>query len=791
MKRTKLVGSKISVAVVMVVVMLLWHCSLYAETIDLATIEGDSLTVTALSSDTDYTNSSSTSKTLSLSLSSATSYSGTISGKIKLSVTMGAKATTLTLGGENTFTEGIEVMAGTLRVTRPEALGVGTVTLANNTKSVLMFGGSMTVSNPIVLNNYTRADYAATLIAESNCQVVLSGLVTSYQSWVESATGAVISFAGGINIASSELFCRHSGVISFAQTPITIPNGKTLKVSGNRALSTDRRVSVDVAGNDVSQINISDRGCLRIGVDGAFSNKPNLNMPLDGKEYERNGGCVDLHGHSADFGNISFEHGAKQSSFLVYNTSSDAAAFSFEQTSDETAAFVETSGPLDFVKRGTASFTITNGTFAVSGCVDVEAGTLRFTGVDGSRLAETVKVKGGATLDLGGHTVSCGTFLNMGGVVTNGTLAAATNLVFAAAGATTTISDDDLAVYYPLDRADRLCVDQSFHGNSDLLVQGSPECVASAKFGKSLKLNGSSALTNSVFPATLPTGNQAWSTCIFVKHQNYVSGNYHPIGWGAASGKNANFLSLTGHSRFQHIDFGDTALVGNLASGNFADGWHSVVLTYNPADNVRSMYFDGSLVASGEVLREGSAWPPNVTAKDFSIGGRHGNNNERNWEGWLDEAAVFRRTLTAEEVAAYHAHGTAGVVANPLGEAAYDGLVSEDGGVLRIAHAVTTPMLSGPGTVETWGMTVTERISGCPSVVGDVTLASGVEIAVSSLSDKEGVPLLRVSGGDLVCNGELKIVENGRTLDPASYRVYVSDGVLYGRRRPGFIIIFR
>ena len=211
MKRTKLVGSKISVAVVMVVVMLLWHCSLYAETIDLATIEGDSLTVTALSSDTDYTNSSSTSKTLSLSLSSATSYSGTISGKIKLSVTMmGAKETTLTLGGENTFTEGIEVGAGTLRVTRPEALGVGTVTLANNTKSVLKFGGSMTVSNPIVLNNYTKAEYAATLIAESNCQVVLSGLVTSYQSWVESATGAVISFAGGINIASSELFCRHS-----------------------------------------------------------------------------------------------------------------------------------------------------------------------------------------------------------------------------------------------------------------------------------------------------------------------------------------------------------------------------------------------------------------------------------------------------------------------------------------------------------------------------------------------------------------------------------------------------
>lgn len=764
-----------------------------ADTIDLASVEGDTLEVTTLANGTDYTNSSGSTKTLALNLSGDATYSGTISGKIKLEVSNSDTTKTLTLGGENTFTDGVEVKSGTLNVGRPEALGTGTVTLAN-AKSYLKFSASMTVPNAIVLNQYSSAGYQPTLIVGANCQVVLSGLVTSNSSWVRTlssnstAAPASLSFAGGIDVASTELYCQpNAGTIFFVQTPFDIASPKVLKVVGVEAFYLDRHVAIDVAGNNVSKISFANRGCLKLGVEQSFSNKPDLYMPHDSRRAGLNGGGVDLNGHSQDFGTVSFQHGAAQNSFLVCNSAGTPATFSFEQSANETSACVETSGALDFVKKGTASFTITNTTFSVSGRVDVAAGALKFTGVDGVRLAESISVRKGATLDLGGNVVSCGTFLNMGGTVTNGTLSAETNIVMVSAGDTLSLSDGDLAVYYPLDRTDRLCVDQSFHGNADLLVRGSVECVADAKFGKALSLDGSSALTNSVFPATLPTGATAWSTCIHLKLRSYASGKYHPIGWGKCSFSQANFLQLTSAAKFDHIIWSDTALTGSLASGNFADGWHSLVLTYSPAGNVRSMYFDGTRVASGEVKKDSASHTPNVAAQDFSLGGQH--NNEKDWNGWLDEAAVFRRTLTADEVAEYHANGVAGLVAEPFDGISYDAFAVEDGATLRIAQRVTIPKLAGPGTVETWGLTVTEAVSGCPSVIGDVTLAADTEVQVDALSATEDVPLLRVTGGELTDNGA-KLVVNG-VCDPAKYRLFARDGVLYGRRRKGFVIIFK
>ena len=761
--------------------------SAVAETVDLAEIEGDTLEVATLSNGIDYTNSSGSTKTLALNLSGDVTYSGTISGRIKVEATMESKDKTLTLTGANSFTGGLEIKTGTLRVTTPGSLGVGAITLATSSKSVLKFGGSMTVSNPIFLNDYSSADYAATLIVGSSCQVVLSGLVTSNRSWIQPYSDATLSLAGGIDIASYQLFCQPEGVVSFAQTPIVVPDKKLLKVSGTQSFSVDRRVSIDVSGNSVSQIEFLNRGCLRIGVDEVFSNKPKLNIPHDNRGYGRNGGGVDLYGHNTDFGNVSFVHGVVQNSFLVCNTATTTAAFSFEQTSDETAAFIETQGPLDFVKRGAALFTVTNATFAVSGRIEVEAGTLKFTGVDGVRLAETICVRQGAILDLGGHNVSCGRFLNMGGVVQNGTLAAATNVVSAPAGTTLSFSDGDLAVYYPFDNADRLCVDQSFHGNADLLLRGSPECVVDAKFGMALSLDGSSALTNSVFPATLPTGNHAWSTCIFLRYGSFSSGKYHPIGWGGCNPAKANFLQLVANNSFEHIIWSDTALRGTLSSGNFGDGWHSVVVTCSTSSGyVRSIYFDGVLVASGQINRDGNPRTPAVSAEDFAIGGRH--NNERDWDGWLDEAAVFRRALTAAEVADYHAGGVSAIAAKLFDQ--LDGIVSQKGATLRIAQSVTTATLSGPGIVETWGLSVRESVSDCPTVIGDLTLSEGVEVVASSLPDSDALPLLRVIGGELECKGELKLVVDG-VYDPDRYRVFVKDGVVYGRRSKGLCVIVR
>ena len=53
------------------------------------------------------------------------------------------------------------------------------------------------------------------------------------------------------------------------------------------------------------------------------------------------------------------------------------------------------------------------------------------------------------------------------------------------------------------------------------------------------------------------------------------------------------------------------------------------------------MYLNGQLEIEGKA--------PAVTIEELMLGGR--SDNDSNWEGRLDEAAVFNRALTAEEIA--------------------------------------------------------------------------------------------------------------------------------------------
>ena len=63
-------------------------------------------------------------------------------------------------------------------------------------------------------------------------------------------------------------------------------------------------------------------------------------------------------------------------------------------------------------------------------------------------------------------------------------------------------------------------------------------------------------------------------------------------------------------------------------------------------------------------------------------------------------------------------------------------------------------------------------------------------MVASSLPDSDALPLLRVIGGELECKGELKLVVDG-VYDPDRYRVFVKDGVVYGRRSKGLCVIVR
>jgi hypothetical protein len=69
--------------------------------------------------------------------------------------------------------------------------------------------------------------------------------------------------------------------------------------------------------------------------------------------------------------------------------------------------------------------------------------------------------------------------------------------------------------------------------------------------------------------------------------------------------------------------------------------WHHAVLV-RAGENVK-VYLDGQLQIEAKALAL-------LPVETLHLGGR--NDNESNWEGRLDETAVFDRTLTADEVKA-------------------------------------------------------------------------------------------------------------------------------------------
>lgn len=703
-----------------------------------------------------------------------------ISGAYKLTKQGDGK---LNLYAKSTFSGGLDIAAGDLVLFDADAAGTGPVAQKAGT-SRLYLGTSMTFTNAISLAAYGNCNFRATLIAKTGADVSLTGPLTYNSSWIstESAT-SVLRLKGPVT-GSTELFVNPGGgLVIFEDRPVDM-TGATLVLAGGG------KTRFAVAGNTVPAISFKEKGTLQLGVAGAFATEPSLSLPYDKRGTNRNGGTVDLNGFDGGFGNLSVSSGDLQQPLSVVNTAGESATFTVNQKSAVcTIANIETSGPVSFAKKGSYDLAITNATFAVQEKLSVMEGALKLIPANDAKIAKTVALTSGATLDLGGRTACCDTFQMLGGTVVNGTLTAEKRGVFVESG-TVTVSDANLAVYYPLDNAATLGRDLSGFANADLIATGTPVCTNDAKFGRAMFLNGTSALVNDVFPASLPTGSASWSTCIFLKHRNFVGGKYHPIGWGACSASQANFLQMVSATAFDHIIWSDTVLRGTLPSGNFADGWHSLVLTYDKESNTRTMYFDGVSVASGKVNRDGASRTPSVKAQDFSIGGQH--NNEKNWEGWLDEAAVYRRALSAEEVASYHAKGVAGLN-KPIPTGKIDTIEVASGATARICQTIEVSDVTGPGTVFTWGMTATDTISGCPKFVGDVALAADVTVDVTTVpgvGKENAVKLFEVADGVLNAPVEPTVTVNG-TPFAGELRFVFKDGAYWAYQRSGLMLIFR
>jgi fibronectin type 3 domain-containing protein len=222
-----------------------------------------------------------------------------------------------------------------------------------------------------------------------------------------------------------------------------------------------------------------------------------------------------------------------------------------------------------------------------------------------------------------------------------------------------------IVAYYPFDGS---ATDDSGNANHLQGTAGTPQYSGSGKFGGSLYLDGNTTLgtVSGLFPTGVPTSNQAYTVALYTKADFGGSGNGGWIGYGTANTVDlANNFRLNGFGGIRNYWYAND-LDATLPSGNFQDGWHSVVGTWDGTN--RTVYIDGVARATDQPTGL------NVGKDSFAIGRTL---NDANFRGWLDELLIANRAFTVEEVAAYHLNGGPGgqapVPSTPTGLVAVPG----------------------------------------------------------------------------------------------------------------------
>ena len=248
----------------------------------------------------------------------------------------------------------------------------------------------------------------------------------------------------------------------------------------------------------------------------------------------------------------------------------------------------------------------------------------------------------------------------------------------------------------------------------------------------------------------IPAGNSAYTIAVRLTLDE-AGGRDGISSWGYNSRLQKNGLRFYNASENLSSTFGlmsyqwgaDTpaSLDGVAASlpGTPADGWHTVVVTYDPATSTKDFYLDGSLVASTTLS---SAL--NVVADRFTIGRSEGNGYDY-YRGYIDDYRVLDCAVTAEQARA--------LVAEVPTAAKAAALAVNDGATLSVptGRAFSTGTLASDGPVSVAGrLNVTageSEISGALTGAGVVATSFGADLSISG--EKAFAGTVKVENGAL------------------------------------------
>ena len=374
-------------------------------------------------------------------------YTGEISGTGPLRKTGAGTLVLNPSGGPNTFTAGVQISQGYVRVNKEGALGDGEIfldgTVAGSSstygvpRQIKFNANGATFSNNIRIEgkdpttsyasdySFIRTDVDTTLSGNVTMSVTTSA--NCYSGFSSAATSARLRFNGSVTWASGYLRLLAYGNVYF-NGPASI---RTIAIGYNYSLSGT--VEFNSTGNNITTLSLSGAN-ISLGVANAFSGTTFTLGRVDGTVSTRS--TMNLNGNSQSFTSLDFSS-AKYAQVGKYGfittPAASPATLRLTGKSASMTSYQMLSGGLSLVVDATnyPSFTQTLAQRAhtMSGVLCVSNGTLAAT--LGAKFANVGEVHIGTngTLTANGSSQFSGLFASATNVVIDGTMTLGNNVV--------------------------------------------------------------------------------------------------------------------------------------------------------------------------------------------------------------------------------------------------------------------------------------------------------------------------------------------------------------------------
>ncbi|KAB2658097.1 hypothetical protein F9K94_07830 [Brucella tritici] len=328
------------------------------------------------------------------------------------SVLQSGAGTTITLSGQNAYSGGTSITAGTLAISEDDNLGTGGLTIANN--ATLQLTDSFAFSHAVTLNAGGTIDTGT----NSN---TLAAVVSGTGGLTKTGSGTLTlsetnTYAGGTTINDGILQISADANLGAASGSVTMAGGTTLdlanSVTMDRAftLNGDATIQADEGTSTISKVISGDGGLTKTGegtlvLDSVNTYKGNTSI---------NDGVLQV-GSDDNLGDasskLSFNGGELQITGSGFKSDRDVTLQAGGGTIDTLLTSPELSGNI----TGTGGLTkvgegqlILSGDNTYSGGTSIEQGTLQIGGNDGLTGSITGNIENNGTLIFNRDTLTYG-----------------------------------------------------------------------------------------------------------------------------------------------------------------------------------------------------------------------------------------------------------------------------------------------------------------------------------------------------------------------------------------------